>query len=103
MKIKNLNIRNSTVTIADSINNIGNINWGISEYELSQLSGIISSREQEFKAFVQDGFDSKDAKNLSPEKKGKFIDGLKKFGIDFASKLSTSGIIELLKFYLLHK
>jgi hypothetical protein len=102
MKINNLNIHNSNVTIAEKITNSQNSSaWGIDKTELKQLIETIKQNETPIKDFVNANFDTEDTISLAPEKQSKFIVGLKKFGFEFATKLSSTGIVELLKYFLL--
>lgn len=101
MKIENLNIHSSNVVIAEKIINSHSINsWGIDENELKQLFATIKEKEIPINDFIRSNFDREDIASLSPDKKDKFIGGLKKFGFEFATKLSSAGIVELLKYFL---
>ena len=102
MKINNLNIHNSNVTIAEKINNSQNSSsWGINETEFKQLSETIKQNEASLNEFVNANFDINDTVSLTPEKQNNFISALKKFGLEFATKLTSTGVVELLKYLII--
>lgn len=101
MKIGNINIQNSTVTIAEKISNSSNkSSLGLDENELLKLVAILKEKEVDVLSFVTQNFSKEDLTNLTNDKKNNFIAGFKKFGFDFATKLTSSGIVELLKYFI---
>lgn len=101
MKIKKINIYNSDVSIADKVINSGfNDSWGLTKLQYDQLSSFLKSEEHNLSKIIRSDFNSEDIKNLSDEKRTKFVDILKSFGVDVASHLTAIGVIDLLKFFL---
>jgi len=99
MKIDNLNIKNSNVHFMDhSVNK--EINYGISNEEFHKLCSIISSNLQLTKEIKSEFQNIANEQDMNNEKQKKFIEVLKKFGIDFAVKLTSLGVVEVLKHLL---
>ena len=101
MQINSITIHNSSVTFAETIGSIGNTRLGIDDTDLIKLVEIVKEKEVDIRGDIQANFTQMDIASPSIEKQEKFITIFKKFGFDFATKLTSSGFIEILKYFLI--
>jgi len=98
MKINNLTITKSRVSIIDESTNSETTNYGIGHKEMLEIFSIIEKNHESLKKCLLEFNDVNKIEQLNENSKTKIINSLKRFGVNFASNLTAKGIIEILKY-----